>query len=198
MIKTMEYKGKLLSPAGSHKKGDVVRLSRKMGGAWYIISDGLVIPKSSVRITSQIYDNSAPVDKADAENFVSSISSQTKWLLWFNKWTMRGYLFYGEKGSWELKKIKRGTCGSIEHGQGSDTKPKKNYKFYSKYYKVNVGHGNQYFGAFMNQKNGGNSIHYRPGATKMIPASHGCVCFGKPFSKYLYKKIPVNTRVVVF
>lgn len=184
------------------QKGEKVKATQRPGKAWIALlpsGETARINRDTFRFKQQITNHSEKYDRATAEAWINNrgTASDTKYLLWCNKYQQRGYIFQGSAGNWKLIKRINLCSGSIANGQGSDTKISFKYKIYDKQQKFKGPHGFQYWNQHFSSPYG-NSIHYRGGSKKGKPLSHGCLTSGKPGSQWMFKMLPVGTRVVVY
>lgn len=129
----------------------------------------------------------------------NSYSSKTKYIMMVNCKTHKVGIYKGKKGSW--KNIKYWSCTT-----GKSSTPTKKGVFTVKAKGKAFGSGytcwyyTQFYGNYLFH-----SVLYRPGSqTKIkdgrlgISASHGCVRLSLSNAKWVYKKIPRGTKVVIY
>ncbi len=124
--------------------------------------------------------------------------SKTRYLIWVSRYTQQTTIYKGSKGKW--KQIRTFVVGT---GKATSTTPKGVFKIFRKergwYY-------NSTQCLYISHFRSRNSFHTRPlyyggaVATHTIgrPVSHGCVRCYTPDAWFIYKKIPLQTTVVIF
>ena len=149
--------------------------------------------------------------EAVKENYVNKkgYSSSTKYLIWTNTYTQRVNIFKGKKRKWKLYKTFR--CSTGAYSQPcvikstfylSGHKPKRvRFSEWSK---------KEYYYKYLTYYDGGlNAFHstsWRVGTNKVInrvspvaqPRTKACIRVTVKNAKYIYNKMPLGTRVVIF
>ncbi len=141
------------------------------------------------------------------ESYVKRYSSKTKYLVWTNFYTQRVNIFRGKKGNWNL--IKTFRCTSGKYGKQTPKgvmvlkkhKPRRtryngvlSLRYYYKYL------------SFFNGYDAFHSVAWRLPDNKLIkkimkdgtPNTTGCVRLSVENAKYMYKRIPLGTKVVMY
>lgn len=155
------------------------------------------------------YKNKQALDwtKEDKEEFVNKkgYSGDTGYLVWTNQYTQRVNVFKGKKGHWKLVKSMRCTTGVWERRTGNSSKLiiKRHQARRDKTSET----GYRYY--YINLSVFGNAFHspaWRFGTKHCIkavkknlqPDTSGCVRMSVADSSYVYHKVPLKTRVVIF
>ena len=162
------------------------------------MTDGTVIKERSyMDLTKQIYDSSFKYSAAAAEAWVNSegFASETNWLFWANKYSMKVYIFKGSKGNWKLQKTYKCGTGSIKDGDLGDPGAYFNGKIYDHHrtYPATRGGTLQYFMHYSSPS--GNGIHY---GTVGKPSTHGCIALAMEPVKWVYNNLPTKTKVILY
>lgn len=126
-------------------------------------------------------------DKENWVNLVSRSYSSSSFLVWVSLDKQVVNVFYGSRGKWKL--IKEFLCAT-----GRPTLPTiaGNFKLYAKYRRYN---GDPYYCAFR-----GSGIHAgtRKGGLGTHTVSHSCVRVKKSEAKWIFKHVPVGSRIVIY
>lgn len=137
----------------------------------------------------------SPID----EQFVSSYTSKTRFLIEVDISTQKTKIYLGEKGDWKL--IKNYNCSTGAEGsetpKGTFSISRKGQWFYSKKYEQGAKYWVQFYGNYL--------FHSLPmdlnrnivDPTLGTPASHGCVRLQVEEAKWLYENIPSGTKLIV-
>ena len=213
-IRQMRYGGKAkkamtisLTGGGTRKieKGEtvlVVEKKKKKKKYMLMFTDGTTaeVPKNSIKLKTQLTNSKTVYTKATAEAFINSkqagyVGSETEYLFYCSKYTQHVYVFKGSSRNWHLIRTMKCTTGSYKYGV--DTTNSFSYKIYNKYKKYRSNRGVLYYCMHFSSP-GGNSIHQRGSSSLGKPNTHGCIGLKKKDAVWVYRHLPVNTRVVVY
>ncbi len=197
---------------GSHPKRVYVKLVKngkvvKKGWAAYRDVGGRIKAEVAYsKKTKKAYDWT----KARKEEFVNSkkYSSKTRYLIWISTYTQRVNIFKGKKGHWKLIKTSRTVTGRFLHqtkiGDNFKIKRKKPKRVRNFFQKIT-----QYYYTHLSIFHGGDAFHtvcWRLGTKipvnsikkNLQPGTRGCSRLPTSVAKWIYRKIPIRTRVVVY
>lgn len=175
---------------------------RRWGRSTVKTSKGEVgfIPTTALTFTAQHYTKD-DYTKDQKEIYVNSngFSSKTKYLIWVSVYTQRANFFEGSAGNWKLTRSVKCATGKISaptplgynmgiHGHD------RTYEYGNKHYD------------YLSYYKGGNAFHTRIKYLKGgfydtrigKPVSNGCIRLYDEDAIYLYKQIPLGTKVVIY
>ena len=187
------------------KKGEIVLViekKKKQNKYKLLFTDGSTayVPKSSIKLTTQLTNSKTVYSKATVEAFINSmqaryVGSETEYLFYCSKYTQHVYIFKGSSRNWHLIRTMKCTTGSYKYGV--DTTNSFSDKIYNKYRKFKTNRGVLNYCMHFSSA-GGNSIHQRGSSSLGSPNTHGCIGLKKKDVIWVFQHIPVNTRVVVY
>ena len=123
-----------------------------------------------------------------------AIKSSTKYMIWVSLDKQRVYVFKGRNRNWSLLKRFKTSTGMAEYPT-LDQSFKSKYKIQKKALEVN----GLYWYCFVH----GSGFHKFPGpgasqALGIQPVSHSCIRLRQKHAQYIFKKIPLDTRVFIW
>lgn len=141
------------------------------------------------------------------ESYVKKHSSKTPYLVWTNFYTQRVNVFRGKKGNWKLIKTFRCTTGKYGKQTPKGVMVLKKHK--PRRTRYNSVLSLRYYYKYLSFFNGFDAFHsvaWRLPDNKLIkkimkdgtPNTTGCVRLSVENAKYMYKKIPLGTKVVMY
>ena len=167
------------------------------------------------RVRAQVaYKNGKALDwtKRAKEDYVNKkkFNSKTKYLIWASTYAQKVNVFKGRKGHWKLIKSYRCVSGEFLW----PTKLGPNYRIWKKAprrIRYFVGSTTRkYWYQYLSHFQGGNAFHtvcwLYPGKSKQVnfikanlqPGTKGCMRMYTPHAVWIYKNVPLNTRVVLY
>lgn len=179
---------------------------KKRGWVNYNDASGILGEVTYIASKKKAYDWTREVK----EKWVNKkkLSSPTKYLIWISTFTQRVNIFKGKKGHWKLIRTHRCVTGKFLHRTGISyndkiwkRKPQRVRNFFqktSKYYYTHL--------SFFSPGNSIHSVCWYYGTKRVVnnvksnlqPGTRGCVrCYLKD-AIWVYKNIPMKTRVVVY
>lgn len=186
-------------------KGTKVTVTKRSSGNCTVTLPSkktVYIPNRNLKFTSCVYNSKSDFSKTDKEMFVNykGYHSNSKYLIWISLYRQRFYIFKGSQCNWKLFKTYK--CST---GKAATSTPKGSYTLWKKAYFFPF---DDYSYANYASYFSGNAIHswvklygsgawYRDGSLGH-PASHGCVRLGDKEVVYVYKNIPIGTRIVIY
>lgn len=191
--KTVRFKkGTKLTATGFG--GGKFKFYYKVGGKSYYFYCNAISTKKAVAH----YNRKSNYSRLSAQNYVNEwgYSSKTGYMIWASLYTQHIYIFKGSKGHWVC--IKDFECSSgaaraaspsgaakfLIKGPGTEAKPGKRAKR----------HNRKWWSPYSSW----NSFHSKlPKQTLGYPASKGCIRCMQDDAYFIYKNIPVYTRVSV-
>jgi hypothetical protein len=157
------------------------------------------------------YTKSFNYSKKEAEYFCNTTgkygNSDKKYLVWANLYTQHVYVMKGSKGKWRVNKTLKADDGKVysnwECSSGTAHTPSPwgmGLKFHGKL--VNIynrqwnfpGHGAMIWNFYHSET----ALHGPVNSNFGVPQSHGCIRNPKKYATFLFKKVPLKSRVIVF
>lgn len=195
-FRTMAYKATLKRAVGPYKKGKEIVVTRNKKKEWIMESNGTKIPaKDYMDLTKQYYITGFKFTAEQAAEFMKGYDSPTGWLIWCNKHTQTLYVLKGKKGAWVCQKRYKCGTGNIANGDNADQGVGFSWKIYDKQEKYKTPSGGIQYWNMHYSSPGGNSIHRGPVGK---PSTHGCIALADKAVQWVFKNVPIGTKVVVY
>ena len=193
--------------------GKKVTVTSKSSSVYTIVykSKRYKVPSSAVTLTGLVTRGNKRYGTKAAEAFVNGrgYSCSTGYLIWVSTYTQHLYVFTGSARHWKMLKHIGCATGRFEKqtpmGVSTIT-----YKMPWLWFNESVGQGGYYGlrirGGFIHswlyniswsQAHGGRKLRWNKEYYGK-PVTSGCVRVKLDFAKWLYKKIPINTKVIVY
>lgn len=174
------------------KAGQKVTAHGYGSGKYQFYYNGNLFHAKNLRVknANALYTKSFNYSNKDAEAFIKSTgkTSPTPWLIWVSEYTQHVYIFKRVQGTWKVY-----DSWEIASGKASTPSPKGFSKKINK--KIKSRHGLGPWSCYSSM----NAFHGKRKNWKVgKPASNGCVRNPTDKARWIYKNIPLRTKVIIY